>query len=404
VARRRRTRQLPVIYGAVVAMQAVRNDRTIMLILPPLAVLAALAIEPVMTWAHRQRTAGLAATGVAVAVLVVGAVARFPHLGPSTWNAAQRWLVRAHWPVGSLGEYTYSPQGRLGREGYPMTESTAVGVDPSNVEQLGAWDGDVGAYWAAHADRFDEGVAGYHGQLLAAAAIDATATVLDIGCGSGQTTRDAARCATAGSALGVDLSSRMIELACQLAAREHVANVTFRQADAQVYPFPDQCFDIAMSRTGAMFFGNTLAAFTNIARALRPGGRLVLLAWQPLQQNEWFSAFFAALAAGRELSPPQPGTPGPFSLSDPDRVRRLLTSAGFVDVRLQGLSEPMYFGPDPDDACQFISGLFAWMVRDLDADTRGHALDSLRASVTDHQTDRGVLYDSAAWLIEARRS
>lgn len=284
-----------------------------------------------------------------------------------------------------------------------MTKSTAAGVDPSNVEQLGAWDGDEGAYWAAHADRFNEGVAGYHGQFLAAAAIDATATVLDLGCGSGQATRDAARCATAGSALGVDLSSRMIELARQLTEREHVANATFQQADAQVYPFPDQCFDIAISRNGAMFFGDALAAFTNIARAMRPGGRLVLLAWQPLQRNEWVSAFFAALAAGRELFPP-PGTPGPFSLSDPDRVRRLLTSAGFVDVRLHGLSEPMYFGPDPDDAYQFVSGQTAWMVHDLDDATRGHALDSLRASIADHQTDRGVLYDSAAWLIEARRS
>lgn len=278
-----------------------------------------------------------------------------------------------------------------------MTESTAVRVDPSNVEQLGAWDGDQGAYWAARADRFDEGVAGYHDQFLAAAAIDPTATVLDIGCGSGQTTRDAARCATAGSALGVDLSSRMIGLA----EREHVANATFQQADAQVHPFPDQCFDIAISRHGAMFFGDAPATFTNIARAMRPGGRLVLLSWQPLRRNEWISAFRAALAAGRELpSPPL----DPASLSDPDQVRGLLTSAGFVDVRLQGLSEPMYFGRDVDDACQFISGQFAWMMDDLDADTRTRALDGLRASMADHQTGRGVLYDSAAWLVEARRS
>jgi len=285
-----------------------------------------------------------------------------------------------------------------------MTESTAARVDPSNVEQLGAWDGDQGAYWAARADRFDEGVAGYHDQFIAAAAIDANASVLDIGCGSGQTTRDAARCATAGSALGVDLSSRMIELARGLAEREHVANATFQQADAQVHPFPDQCFDIAISRHGAMFFGDAPAAFTNIARAMRPGGRLVLLSWQSLQHNEWISAFRVAFAAGRQLPTPPPNAPGPSSLSDPDQVRGLLTSAGFVDVRLQGLSEPMYFGRDVDDACQFISGQFAWMVRDLDADTRGHALDSLRASMVDHQTDRGVLYDSAAWLIEARRS
>jgi SAM-dependent methyltransferase len=284
-----------------------------------------------------------------------------------------------------------------------MNESTAVRVDPSNVEQLDAWDGDQGAYWAARADRFDEGVASYHDQFLAAAAIDPTANVLDIGCGSGQTTRDAARCAKAGSALGVDLSSRMIELARGLAEKEGVANATFRQADAQVHPFPDQCFDVAISRHGAMFFGDARAAFANIAHAMRPGGRLVLLSWQPLQSNEWISTFRAAFAAGRELPTPPTDKPGPSSLSDPDHVRELLTSAGFADVQLRGMNESMYFGRDVDAACQLISGQFARMMDALDADTKARALDGLRANMADHQTDRGVLYDSAAWLIEARR-
>jgi ubiquinone/menaquinone biosynthesis C-methylase UbiE len=279
-----------------------------------------------------------------------------------------------------------------------MAESAAVQVHPSNAEQLRAWDGNQGGYWTARADRFNEGVAGYHDQFLAAAAIDGAANVLDIGCGSGQTTRDAARRATAGSALGVDLSSRMIELARALAEREQVANATFRQADAQVHPFPDQHFDIAISRHGAMFFGDPEAAFANIARAMRTGGRMVLLTWQPFERNEWISAFRAALAAGREL--PRPSGP---ALSDPDQVRELLTSTGFADVRLRGLSEPMYFGGDVDDACQFISGQFAWMLDDLDSDTKRRALDDLRASMADHHTDRGVLYDSAAWLVEARR-
>jgi SAM-dependent methyltransferase len=285
-----------------------------------------------------------------------------------------------------------------------MTGGTEVRVDPSNVEQLRAWDGDQGAYWAARADRFGEGIAGYHGQFLTAAAIDATANVLDIGCGSGQTTRDAARRASAGSALGVDLSSRMIELARGLAERERLANVTFQQADAQVHPFPEQRFDIAISRHGTMFFGDPPAAFTNIARAMRPGGRLILLTWQPQRRNQWHSTFRTAFAAGRKLPTPPPDAPGPFSLSDPDRVRGLLTSAGFVDVRLHGLSEPRYFGRDVDDACQFIVGQLAWMMDDLDADARAGAIDALRASLADHQTDRGVLYDSATWLVEARRS
>jgi cyclopropane fatty-acyl-phospholipid synthase-like methyltransferase len=94
-----------------------------------------------------------------------------------------------------------------------MSAGATALIDPSNTAQLGNWDGDAGAFWAAHADRFDEGVAAYRTQFLAAAAIEETATVLDVGCSSGQATRDAARCATAGSTLGVDLSSRMIELA-----------------------------------------------------------------------------------------------------------------------------------------------------------------------------------------------
>jgi SAM-dependent methyltransferase len=284
-----------------------------------------------------------------------------------------------------------------------MAEGAGVRVDPSNVEQLKAWDGDFGDFWAARCERLDEGVAGYHDQFLAAAAIEATANVLDIGCGSGQTTRDAARCATAGSAQGVDLSSRMVELARQLAEEEQVANATFQQADAQVHPFPERYFDIAISRSGVMFFGDPQVAFTNIARAIRPDGRLVFLTWQPLESNGWISAFRAALAAGRELPAPPPDAPGPFSLSDPDRVRQLLTSSGFADVRLRSLGEPMYFGRDADDACEFLAEQFAAMLADLDADTRTRALDDLRATLADHQTDRGVLYDSAAWLIEARR-
>src|SRR5215211_6128138 len=101
---------------------------------------------------------------------------------------------------------------------------TGLVVDPSNAEQAQAWDGDEGAYWAAHAERFDRSVAAYHRPFMTAAAITPTDRVLDVGCGTGQTTRDAARAATAGSALGVDLSARMIDYARQQAASEGLTN------------------------------------------------------------------------------------------------------------------------------------------------------------------------------------
>jgi SAM-dependent methyltransferase len=175
-----------------------------------------------------------------------------------------------------------------------MAEARTPQIAPSNVDALRGWDGDEGAYWAANADHFDRAIAAYDDRFLAAADVQDADRVLDVGCGTGKNTRDAARAAASGSALGVDLSSRMIELARRRAVEEGLQNVTFEQADAQIHPFQAEAFDVAISRTGAMFFGDMVAAFTNIGRALPPGGRLALLTWQPLPGNEWIREFRGA--------------------------------------------------------------------------------------------------------------
>ncbi len=119
--------------------------------------------------------------------------------------------------------------------------------------------------------------------------------VLDIGCGTGQTTRQAASTARAGMALGVDVRAAAIERARELAAAEELSNVAFEHADAQVYRFPPECFDLAISRFGTMFFDDPAAAFANIWRALRPTGRLVMMVWQAPARNEWDVAICQAL-------------------------------------------------------------------------------------------------------------
>jgi ubiquinone/menaquinone biosynthesis C-methylase UbiE len=136
--------------------------------------------------------------------------------------------------------------------------------------------------------------------------------VLDIGCGAGQTTRQAAKTARAGSGFGVDISVAAIERARRLARAEGLRNVTFEQADAQVHPFPPERFDLAISRFGTMFFDHPVAAFANIGRALRPAGRLVMMVWQARERNEWDVSIRRALDAAAA-----PGGPDPFSLADP---------------------------------------------------------------------------------------
>jgi len=284
-----------------------------------------------------------------------------------------------------------------------MTATNAVPVDSSNIGQLRAWDGDEGEYWAENAEFFDRSVAVYHERLLDMAAIGEGDLVLDVGCGTGQTARDAARAASAGSALGVDLSSRMLDFASRLAAEEGVTNVTFAQADAQIHPFEPGAYDVVISRTAAMFFGDLVAAFRNIGRALRPGGRLVLVTWQPLAGNEWIREISGALAAGRDLLAPPRDAPGPFALSDPDRVRSVLTSAGFTDIELDGTTAGMWFGNDADEAHRFVLGLMGWMLGGLDDAGRARAIDALHATMAAHATPDGVLFESAAWTIQATR-
>ena len=284
-----------------------------------------------------------------------------------------------------------------------MGAARALSVDASNREQLRAWDGDEGAYWAAHPDYFDRSMAFLHQRLFAAAGIGRGERVLDIGCGTGQTTCDAARAAASGSALGVDLSSRMIEYARRRAEEAGVANARFEQADAQVHPFAAEEFDVAISRTGAMFFGDLVAAFTNIGRALRPGGRLALITWRPLPENEWIREMRSALAGGRDLPLPPADAQGPFSLSDPDRIRAVLTSAGFTDIELDAADADMWFGTDADDACRFVLGLLGWMLEGLDDAGRARALDALHATMTAHESADGVTFGCAAWTICATR-
>jgi SAM-dependent methyltransferase len=285
-----------------------------------------------------------------------------------------------------------------------MTAATnSLQVDPGNAEQLRAWDGDEGAYWAAHTDTFDLSIAAYHQPFLDAAALTSDDRVLDVGCGTGQTTRDAARAASAGSALGVDLSSAMLEVARRRAADEGITNIGFRQLDAQIYPFEGGAFDVAIARTSATFFADRVAGLANVGRALRPGGRLVLLTWQAFSRQEWIREFSAAFAAGRELPAPPPEAPGPFTLAEPDVIHRVLADAGYTDVTLDDRRELMWFGNSPDDSCEFVLGLLGWMLERLDDAARGRALEALRTTTAAHQTPEGVRYESAAWVIRATR-
>ncbi len=275
----------------------------------------------------------------------------------------------------------------------------------ANTEMAAAWDGDEGAEWARDWTRYDRAAAGYQRRLMAAAGVGAGEHVLDVGCGNGEASRAAATAAADGSVLGVDLSSSMLERARQLAAAAGLSNVRFEQADAQVHPFEPGAFDVAISRFGTMFFADAVAAFSNIAGAVGPGGRIVMVAWRDAGDNEWIREIRGALDAGRGLPAPPAGMPGPFAQADPDHVRAVLSSVGLRNVELEAAEEPFWIGAGIDDAFTFMStgGLARGMLKDLDEAGRRRALDALRATMEAHAGPDGVVFGSAAWVICARR-
>jgi SAM-dependent methyltransferase len=223
--------------------------------------------------------------------------------------------------------------------------------------------------------------------------------VLDIGCGSGQTAREAARAANAGSVFGVDVSATAIERARQAARAEAIHNVTFECADAEVYPFPQEHFDVAISRFGTMFFDDPAVAFANISRALRRSGRLVMMVWQAGERNEWDVTIRQALGVVPS------GLPDPFSLADPRTVTELLEGAGFADVAFADVSEPVYYGSDVDAAVDWVRGFACTgeVLKRLDPTAAERALGRLRAALVTHLGDDGVWFNSRAWIVTARR-
>lgn len=276
----------------------------------------------------------------------------------------------------------------------------------ANTDQYDAWNGDSGRRWVANPDRRDRVIAGVADVLFDAAELAPGERVLDVGCGCGATTLTAAEAVTpGGEVVGIDLSEPMLAVARRRADGAALTNVTFLQADAQVHPLAEAAFDVAVSRFGTMFFADPAAAFANIARGLRAGGRLCLATWQPLVANAWLTVPGAVLLSFGSM--PEVGDgPGMFAQSDPAVIESVLTGAGFEGVEVVARSVPLTLGADPTEAAAHVAdtGPGRAVMETVPAADRPAALDAVRAALAEHVTPAGVQLDGAIWVTTARRA
>ncbi|MET9661998.1 class I SAM-dependent methyltransferase [Streptomyces sp. NPDC006510] len=275
----------------------------------------------------------------------------------------------------------------------------------ANRDQEQAWNGYEGTHWATNQDRWDGVNAGFDEPLLAAAAITERDRVLDVGCGAGCTTRLAARRASGGRASGLDLSAPMLARARESARREGLGNVRFEQADVQVHPFGPGTFDVAISRFGVMFFDDPVAAFTNIGRALRPGGRIAFVCPTEPGRTEWLRAIRGLSGLLPVAGLGTPSGPGMFSLADPETVRDVLSRAGYEAIGTAPVEAYGTWGRDAADAAAFLldSGPGRHLMGRAGKDVRAQARHRLVGLLRPHERGGTLQLRSAALLVTARR-
>ncbi|MFJ8822984.1 class I SAM-dependent methyltransferase [Streptomyces sp. NPDC102467] len=277
----------------------------------------------------------------------------------------------------------------------------------ANLRQEQAWNGPLGHHWATQYQRFDALLGEADDALFAAAAISPGDRVLDIGCGAGATTRRAARLAAPGHAVGVDISAPLIARARARTAEEGARGATYELGDAQTHPYPPGSYDVALSRGGVMFFEDQVAAFANVARALRSGGRLVFVCpRRPGPETEESTAlglFARRLAEGTQDLPPAEPDPGAraagaamASLSEPYRIHAVLHRT-FEHIAVNPVNVCTRWGDSPADAVDFL--LSRTPRRRVPAPTRALLEDTLRP----YASARGVRMRAGVWLVTAAR-
>lgn len=277
-----------------------------------------------------------------------------------------------------------------------------------NSDMSEFWNGDGGRKWVRFRDRVDISLIPFGQEAMAAAAMTSGERVLDIGCGCGDTSFEIdRRVGPNGHVQGIDISKPILAQARNRAAAAVQSDIHFECADAQAHRFEPMAFDVVFSRFGVMFFADPVTAFGNIRRALKPGGRMAFICWQPVKDNEWVSLPLQVAANHLPLPPPQdPEEPGAFSFGDVNRITRILAAAGFVDTSVERFDTGFNVGANLNEAVSFLTqmGPASGVIDKPDVDdmTRARIVAELRDTIAPYETEHGVILGAATWIVTAR--
>jgi SAM-dependent methyltransferase len=277
-----------------------------------------------------------------------------------------------------------------------------------NAAQIEFWNSAASRAWADQYERMDRAVADLTKALLDMAAPQPGEHVLDIGCGSSTTVLElAARVGPGGHVLGADISNQSVARARQRIADAGSRHAEVIVADVSCHAFAPNTFDLVFSRFGVMFFSDPQAAFANVRRAMKPGGRVALAVFRAASEGLWPHG---PLDAVRHLLPPiptpGPEEPGPFSWADSARVHRILQSAGFREVSLTPVDPAIQLASTGEaaEAADFVMvlGPLTRVLPALSAPQREVVRAALEVYFRKYTRGQGVFLPAANWVVRAR--
>jgi SAM-dependent methyltransferase len=274
----------------------------------------------------------------------------------------------------------------------------------TNQAQIEFWNGPAAQRWVTEQERLDRAFGPIDELGLERAAPRAAERVVDVGCGCGASTlRLAERVGPEGRVLGIDVSAPMLARARERARA--MGWIEFREGDAAEHRFAGDA-DLVYSRFGSMFFVDPPAAFANLRKALRPGGRLCLVCWRSADDNPWFQIpLRAAETVVAPLPPAEPGAPGPFAFAAEDRLRDVLERAAFTSVAVERRDLPICASSTGlAEAVEFAlrAGPVARMILDVDKETVKRVRAVVADALAEHMRDQRVALPASIWIATAR--
>ena len=284
-----------------------------------------------------------------------------------------------------------------------MADDAANPNAAPNAAQADYWNAQAGPTWVEFQDQLDRQLAPLGLRAMEALAPQAGERIADIGCGCGHSSLQLAqRIGADGAVTGLDISATMLAVASRRGEAAG-ANARFIEADVQTADIGAGAFDAVFSRFGVMFFIDPAAAFANIHRARKPGGRLAFVCWRPFAQNAWMLAPFTAAQAFLPPSPPaDPLAPGPYAFADPQRVRGILETAGFSQIAIDPFDASIGGGSVEETVgLNMRVGPLGSALRE-NPDVAQAVVEAVRATVTPYLTPNGVLMPAAVWIVQAR--